>query len=87
MDSMNSKITMSVSGLTRTKDDKAVYVLSADIDIDNEISIRVNDASIDICFYRDNCCVTTKIISVLENILGEGEINYYDSELIVNFEY
>ena len=87
MYSMNSKITMSVSGLTRTKDDKAVYVLSADIDIDNEISIRVNDASIDICFYRDNCCVTTKIISVLENILGEGEINYYDSELIVNFEY
>ena len=68
--------------------DIALYKqLPADIDIDNEISIRVNDASIDICFYRDNCCVTTKIISVLENILGEGEINYYDSELIVNFEY
>lgn len=61
--------------------------LPADINIDNEISIRVNDASIDICIYRDNYCVTTKIISVLENILGEGEINYYDDELIVNFEY
>lgn len=61
--------------------------LPANIDIDNEISIRVNDASIDICVYRDNCCITTQIISVLENILGEGEISYFDNELIVNFKY
>ena len=39
MDSMNSQITMSVSGLTRTKDDKAVYVLFTDNDKSAEIAI------------------------------------------------
>ena len=61
--------------------------LPAHIDIDNEISIRVYDSSISVCFYRDNCRVTTKIISVLESMLGEGEINYFDNELIIDFEY
>ena len=84
---INNKISQQKDAIIDAIDIALYKQLPADIDIDNEISIRVNDASIDICFYRDNCCVTTKIISVLENILGEGEINYYDSELIVNFEY
>ena len=39
MDSKNSQITMSVSGMTRTKDDKAVYVLFTDNNKSAEIAI------------------------------------------------
>ena len=84
---INNKISQQKDAIIDAIDIALYKQLPADIDIDNEISIRVNDASINIYFYRDSCCVTTKIISVLENILGEGEINYYDSELIVSFEY
>ena len=36
---MNSEITMSVSSLTRTKDDKAIYVLFTDKERSAEISL------------------------------------------------
>lgn len=84
---INNKISQQKDAIIDAIDIVLYKQLPADIDIDNEIGIEVNDESIDICFYRDNCCVTTKIISVLENIFGEGEINYYDNELIINFEY
>lgn len=84
---INNKISQQKDAITDAIDIALYKQLPADIDIDNEISICVNDASIDICIYRDNCRVTTQIISVLENILGEGEINYFDNELIVNFKY
>lgn len=84
---INNKINQQKDAIIDAIDIALYKQLPADIDIDNEISIDVNDASINICVYRDNCRVTTKIISVLENIFGEGEINYFDNELIVNFEH
>lgn len=84
---INNKISQQKDAITDAIDTALYKQLPANIDIDNEISIGVNDASIDICIYRDNCRITTQIISVLENILGEGEMDYFDNELIVNFKY
>lgn len=56
-----------------------------EIDIDNDISIRVYDASIEIGIYRNN--IPTEIISILENILGNGEIQVVDDEFYIYFKY
>ena len=72
--------------------ENAIYIalhkrLPASIDIDNEIVIRVNEASVDVCVYKESCNIPTKVISILEDIFGEGKLYYDDNELNINFEY
>lgn len=59
--------------------------MPTEIDIYNDVAINVCDTLIEIVIFSNN--IPTKAINILEDILGEGQIEICDDEMYIYFKY